>query len=113
MAYDEELADRVRELIASLTAFEERKMFGGLVFMVNTHMACGIVKDDLLVRVGKDGHAAALARGAHEMELTGRPMRGVVIVPAAQLVDESALGGWVALGLELARSEPPKASKKT
>lgn len=51
-------------------------MFGGLTFIVNTHMARGIVKDDLMVRVGKDGHVAALARGAHVMDFTGRPMRG-------------------------------------
>ena len=70
MAYDEDLADRVRELIASLAAVEERKMFGGLAFMVNTHMACGIVKDDPMVRVGKDNHAAALAREAQEMHFT-------------------------------------------
>lgn len=113
MAYDEDLADRVREMIAALTAFEERRMFGGLAFMVNTHMACGIVKDDLMVRVGKDGHVAALARGAQEMDFTGRPMRGMVIVPGSQVVAESALEPWVALAVEFARSEPPKASKNS
>lgn len=111
MAYDEDLADRVRDLIAPLTAFEERKMFGGLAFMVNTHMACGIVKDDLMVRVGKDGHVAALARGAQETDFTGRPMRGMVIVPGSQVVDESALDPWVTLAVEFALSEPPKTSK--
>ena len=113
MAYDEDLADRVRELIASLAAFEERKRFGGLTFMVNTHVACGIVKDDFMVRVGKDGHVAALAQGAQEMDFTGRPMRGMVIVPGSQVVDESALDGWVALAVAVARSQPPKASKNT
>ena len=113
MAYDEDLADRVRELIAPLSAFEERNMFGGLAFMVNTHMACGIVKDDLMLRVGKDGHVAALARGAQEMDFTGRPMRGMVIVPGSQVVDESALDAWVALAVEFALSEPPKTSKST
>jgi TfoX/Sxy family transcriptional regulator of competence genes len=53
MAYDTVLAERAVHLLAPLTAFEERKMFGGLAFMVNTHMACGIVRDDLMVRVGK------------------------------------------------------------
>ena len=113
MAYDEDLADRVRELISSMTAFEEPKMFGGLTFMVNTHMACGIVKDDLMVRVGKDGHIAALARGAHEMDFTGRPMRGMVMVPGGQVVDGSALDEWVAIAVEFARSQPPKANKNT
>jgi len=73
-----------------LTAFEGRKTFGGLTFMVNTHMACGIVKDDLMVQVGKHGHVAALARGAQEMDFTGRPMRGMLIVAGSQVVDESA-----------------------
>ena len=96
-----------------MAAFEERKMFGGLTFMVNTHMACGIVKDDLMVRVGKDGHVAAWAHGAQEMDFTEGPMRGMVIVPGSQVVDESALDGWVALAVAVARSQPPKASKNT
>ena len=112
MAYDEDLAERVRELLAPLAPFEERKMFGGLAFMVNTHMACGIVKDDLMLRVGKAGHDAALARGAQEMDFTGRPMRGMVIVPGSDVRDDSALDPWVILSVEFAQSEPPKASKK-
>lgn len=108
MAYDEGLAQRVRDAVSSLTAVEERKMFGGLAFMVNTHMACGIVKDDLMVRVGKEGHAAALARGADEMDFTGRPMHGMVIVPAGRVVDDSALDDWVRTAVEFAQSETPK-----
>ena len=112
MAYDEDLADRVRDLIATRTHFEERKMFGGLAFMVNSHMACGIIKDDLLVRVGKDGHDAALARGAREMDFTGRPMRGMVIVPAGQVVDESALDDWVAIAVQFAQDGPSQGEKE-
>ena len=76
MAYDEDLAGRTRELLAELTDFDERKMFGGLAFMVNTHMACGIVGDDLMVRVGKDNHDGAINAGATEMDFTGRPRAG-------------------------------------
>jgi hypothetical protein len=76
-------------------------------------MACGIVKDDLMVRVGKDGHVAALARGAKEMDFTGRPMRGMVIVPGSQVIDESALDGWLAPAVDFAQSDPPKARKNT
>lgn len=112
MAYDEGLAERVRDLIAQLVPFEERKMFGGLAFMVNTHMACGIVKDDLMVRVGKAGHDAAIARGAQEMDFTGRPMRGMVIVPGADLSRDSDLDLWVSRAVEFAQSEPPKSSMK-
>ena len=113
MAYDEALAERVRERVAELTPFEERKMFGGLAFMVNTHMACGMVQDDLMVRVGKGGHEAALARGAQEMDFTGRPIRGMVIVPGADCQDESTLDSWVDLAVEFAQSEPPKPARKS
>ena len=64
MAYSEELADRVRSVLVGRTDVAEVKMFGGLVFMVNTHMTCGIVKDDLMLGLGKDNHQGAL-RGAH------------------------------------------------
>ena len=112
MPYDEDLAERVREQLAPQAPFEERKMFGGLAFMVNTHMACGIVRDDLMVRVGKAGHDAALAAGAGEMDFTGRPMRGMVIVPGTDLRQDSDLDPWVSLAVEFAQSEPPKASQK-
>jgi TfoX/Sxy family transcriptional regulator of competence genes len=63
MAYDEDLAARVRTVL-SATEVEEKKMFGGLAFMVNTHMACGVLGDDLLVRVDPDGYEQALEQGA-------------------------------------------------
>jgi hypothetical protein len=88
-------------------------MFGGLTFIVNTHMACGIVKDDLMVRVGKDGHVAALARGAHVMDFTGRPMRGMVIVSGSQVVDESALDEWSRSPWSSRGHSHPKANKDT
>ncbi len=87
-------------------------MFGGLAFMVNTHMACGIVGDDLMVRVGAENHDDALSRGADDMDFTGRPMRGMVIVPAAQLDSDAALDDWVERAVSYAQSEPPKAPKK-
>ncbi|HKR51278.1 MAG TPA: TfoX/Sxy family protein, partial [Pseudonocardiaceae bacterium] len=91
-------------------AFEERKMFGGLTFIVNTHMACGIVKDDLMVRVGKDGHVAALARGAHVMDFTGRPMRGRAGQRAGDAFRDALEDGWRAMRRattkDLARLKP-------
>lgn len=88
-------------------------MFGGLAFMVNTHMACGIMKDDLMVRVGKEGHDAAIERGAREMDFTGRPMRSMVIVPGETVASEQTLAEWVTLAVEHARSEPPKPTTKS
>jgi TfoX/Sxy family transcriptional regulator of competence genes len=108
MAYDEELAERVRVLLAPRAAFEERKMFGGLAFMVNTHMACGIVREDLMVRVGKDGHESALREGAQEMDFTGRPMRGMVVVAGSKVAGSEALEHWVIRAAQFALSEPPK-----
>jgi TfoX/Sxy family transcriptional regulator of competence genes len=108
VAYDEGLAGRARELLADLTDFDERKMFGGLAFMVNTHMACGIVGNDLMVRVGKDNHDAAITAGATEMDFTGRTMRGMVTVPADGVRGDTDLERWVVQAVDFARSEPPK-----
>ena len=113
MAYDEDLAERVRGAVAPLATFNELKMFGGLAFMVNTHMACGIIGDDLMVRVGKQGHDAAIARGAREMDFTGRPMRGLVVVDGEGL-DDASLTAWVDSAVTFAQSEkakPPKPAR--
>lgn len=116
MAYDEKLAARVRRALDGVEAVEERKMFGGLCFLVRGHMACGIMGaaqgGALLVRVGKDGQRAALAREhAEEMTFTGRPMRSMVQVDPAGLRTDGQLSGWVAMGVEHARSLPPKKPK--
>jgi TfoX/Sxy family transcriptional regulator of competence genes len=111
MAYDEELAARVRDALAARTEFTEQAMFGGPAFMVNTHMACGSMRDDLMVRVGKENHDDALARGAQEMTFTGRPMRSMVIVPGPALADDEVLETWVERAVQFAQSEPPKPPK--
>jgi TfoX/Sxy family transcriptional regulator of competence genes len=112
MAYDEQLADRVRAGLAGRTDFEERKMFGGLAFMVNTHMACGLVRDDIMVRVGTQNHDAALARGAETMVMGEREMRGMVRIPARTVADEAGLSAWLDEAVAFARSEPPKKPKQ-
>jgi len=86
-------------------------MFGGLVFMVNTHMACGIVKDDLMLRLGADRVAAAQVRGARPMEMTGRPMKGMMIVAASDVADEARLGHWIEEAVEIAIAKSPKERK--
>jgi hypothetical protein len=105
--YDETLAARVRPLLG-LTPFTERKMFGGLAFLIGGNMACGIVRDALMVRTGPANYADALARPqARPMEFTGRPMRGMVFVDPPGLDDE-ALTEWVRMGAEFAGSLPAK-----
>ena len=108
MAYDEGLAARVREVLgAREPAFEERKMFGGLAFVTRDGMPCGCVGDDLLVRVGKAGFAAAMERGAREMDMTGRVMRSMAVVPADLVASDDGLAHWVETGLAALRTDPP------
>jgi TfoX/Sxy family transcriptional regulator of competence genes len=111
MAYDEQLAERVRVELESVTGVTERKMFGGLAFMVNGNMACGIVKDELTLRLGAEGAVAALERPhVREMDFTGRPLTGMVYVGQAGLA-EAELHSWVQQAVTFARSLPPKARK--
>jgi hypothetical protein len=108
MAYDEVLAERVRDVLAGAPAITERKMFGGLCLLEHGHMIAGIMGDDLLVRVGAEHKSAALARpGVREFDFTGRPMRGFVVVDGERL-DDSALVEWIAAGRRFAGSLPPK-----
>lgn len=97
MAYSEELALRIRAALGDRDDVVEKKMFGGLAFMVAGSMAVGVMGDDLLARVGAEGHAAAMKRPhTRVMEFTGRPMQGFVIVDAAGVARAPSLKKWVA-----------------
>lgn len=110
MAYDEGLATRLREAFAAAAvAIQERRMFGGLCFLVRGHMSCGIVADTLMVRVGPERYAAALARPhAREMDFTGKPMKGMVYVAPDGLAEDADLAQWVQLGLDFVAGLPDK-----
>jgi len=109
MAFDEGLAERVRDLTADLHAISERKMFGGLCFMQSGNMCFGIVGSELMVRVGPDVHEAALALpDAREMDFTGRSMRGMVYVGESGVAEDDDLSEWLERGLACAGSLPPK-----
>jgi TfoX/Sxy family transcriptional regulator of competence genes len=109
VAYDEELADRVRIVLADEPGLTERKMFGGLAFMVNGNMACGIVQDELMLRLGAEGAEAALAEPhVRPMDFTGRPMTGMVYV-GREVLGDAAVRRWVERAAGHARSLPPKA----
>jgi TfoX/Sxy family transcriptional regulator of competence genes len=100
MAYDESLAARVRSILDGRTGVEERKMFGGLAFLLDGRMFCGIVKEELMVRVGSERYAEALVLPhARPMDFTGRPMTGMVYVASAGLRGP-ALDRWVVRGIE-------------
>jgi TfoX/Sxy family transcriptional regulator of competence genes len=110
MAYNEALADRIRERLRNHSGITERKMFGGIAFMVNGNMVCGIVRDELMVRVGAANHDEALGRPhARPMDFTGRPMKGMVFVAPAGFSGEDDLRSWIELGLNYAASLPPRA----
>lgn len=109
MAFDEDFADRIRALLADQPDVTERKMFGGLAFLIAGNMACGIVGEDLMVRLGEDGAEAALDKPhTRPMDFTGRPMKSMIYVSQAGVVDERALETWVRRGVAFARTLPPK-----
>lgn len=108
MAYNEDLAERARIAFAG-EAVTEKKMFGGLSFLIGGNMAVGVVGDDLLVRAAKADYAALLALPhVREMDFTGRPMAGWVFVGPGATADDDGLRAWVNRGASFARSLPAK-----
>ena len=108
--YSEDVADAVRHALteAGVSAVE-RKMFGGLAFMVRGHMTVGVIGDELMVRVGKDAHQDAVAQPhAREMDFTGKPMAGMVYVAEPGFRDDEQLRAWVDRGLAFTSALPPK-----
>jgi TfoX/Sxy family transcriptional regulator of competence genes len=113
MAYDEDLADRVRAVLPAEEARTERQMFGGLAFMLGGHMFCGVVKDSLMLRLGPEGADRALTEPhVRPMDFTGRPMKGMVFVDSDGLRDEGELREWVDAAAGYARGLPPKPAGK-
>lgn len=96
MAFDEGLAQRIREYLARHQGVTERKMFGGLAFMVRGNMCCGVLDDRLMARIGSDQYAQALASPhAGKMDFTGRPLVGFVYVQADGVENDADLGAWI------------------
>ena len=109
MAFDEGLAERIRELTGSDPSMSERKMFGGLCFMSGGSMSFGVLGSEIMVRVGPDAYAEALQLPhAREMDFTGRSMRGMVYVDPDGISEDDDLEAWLLRGLSYARSLPPK-----
>lgn len=109
MAYDEGLAQLMRDELTDTPGITERKMFGGLAFMLNGHMVCGVHKGGGMFRVGKFNQAAGLAvPGAGQMEFTGRPMGGMISASDDAIVDDARRARLVGLALAHAASLPPK-----
>lgn len=113
MAYDEALADRIRRVVGPRPDVIEKKMFGGIAFLLDGKMFCGIVNDDLMVRVGPERYEAALAEAhVRPMDFTGRPMNGYVYVGPTGSQTEKAIRKWVDLGAAFVTTLDRGAAKK-
>src|SRR5690348_17085877 len=108
VVFDETLAARVRRILAPRSDVNERRMFGGVCFLIGGSMVCGVVKDELCVRVGPNRHEEALrAPHTRPMDFTGRPMRGFVYVQPAGLNNAATLRKWLEMGVAHALSSGP------
>jgi TfoX/Sxy family transcriptional regulator of competence genes len=113
MAYDEDLANRIRELIASEDGYTEQKMFGGIGFMIDGHMAVGVSGEGgLMIHCSKEETEALLAKpGARPFEMRGREMKGWLRVDAESVSTKRALEPWAMQSVAFARALPPKEKK--
>jgi TfoX/Sxy family transcriptional regulator of competence genes len=111
MPYDDHLAERVRRLLGEQRGVSEKSMFGGRAFFVRGNLCVCVERDELLVRVGPEAYVDALRRPhAREMDVTGRPMKGFVLVGSAGVRAPAALRAWVARGVRYAKALPAKRS---
>jgi hypothetical protein len=109
MAYDEGMAQRLRESLTDVSELSEKKMFGGLAFLLAGNLCVGVIGDELVARVGPAAFPDAVARaGARPFDFSGRPMKGWIMVRPEGFEDDDVLGDWVGRSLEFARSLPPK-----
>jgi len=109
MAYNKNLGLRISHFLADEPSLVEKKMFGGVGFLLDGNMACGVIQDALIVRVGADAYQSALDQPhVRPFDMTGRPMSGWVMVDPPGISDEEALEAWIRQGCDFARSLPPK-----
>jgi TfoX/Sxy family transcriptional regulator of competence genes len=109
MPFDEGLAERIRGVLSEESEVAEKRMFGGVAFLVHGHMCVGIVKDQLMVRVGPEAYEALLKEPhARKMDFTGRPMKGFVYVAARGYEEDADLERWVQRGLAHTTALPAK-----
>ncbi|MBI4490559.1 MAG: TfoX/Sxy family protein [Deltaproteobacteria bacterium] len=109
MAYDEKSADRIRKLLTRRKGVTEKKMFGGVAFMLRGHMCCGVVNGDLVVRVGPERYEKALSLPhTRPMDFTGRPLKGFVFVGPGGCKTDKALAKWLKEAVNFAATLPQK-----
>lgn len=109
MAYDQGLAQRIRAELAQLPNLSEKEMFGGVGFMINGNMACGVNKDEMIVRVGPEKYDQALQKPhTRVFDFTGRPMKGWIMIGPQGYESDEDLKYWIEQGLSFAQSLPEK-----
>ena len=116
MAYNEKLADRIRESLADISQVEEKEMMGGLTFMVKGKMCVGIIKDEMMCRIDPEFHETAIEKtGCRTMDFTKRPMKGYVMVDDTGMKNKKDFEFWLGLALTFnskAKSSKSKKNKK-
>jgi TfoX/Sxy family transcriptional regulator of competence genes len=113
MAFDEHVARRVRSALSGRSALEERRMFGGLAFLLGGHMTAGVVGEELMLRVGPQAYDEVLRRPhVREMDFTGKPLRGLVYVEPAGFRSDADLRTWLERAATFTATLPPKAPKR-
>src|SRR5262245_1928460 len=109
MAFDESLAARIRDALARKKGIEEKKMFGGVGFLRHGNILVGVGKDSLIVRLGPDGGEEALRQPhVREFDITGRPMKGWVLVEPEGVEEDDQLAGWIDRATKFVRTLPAK-----
>jgi len=109
MAYDPEVADRLRSVLKRRKGFSERKMFGGIAFLLNGHMCCGVNDQNIVLRLGKDGADKAIReRHTREMDFTGTPLSTMIYVTPAGYRSDEDLKAWVKRAVDFTKTLPPK-----
>lgn len=112
MAFDEALAGRVRDVLSAFDKVDqvkEKKMFGGLTFMIRGNMLCGILGSELMVRVGKERYEESLSLPhTRKMDFTGREMKGIIYIENKGLDSDELLKDWIDIGLGFVNTLPSK-----
>ena len=109
MAFNEALAERIRQRLARRKNVEQKKMFGGVGFLLNGNMLVGVWKNSLIVRLGSDNYDDALLEPhVREFDITGRPMKGWVLVGPEGVQDDERLTDWIERATRFVRALPAK-----
>ena len=109
MVFDEGLTQRVREILSDWPGYEEKNMFGGIGFILHGNMACGVIREDLIIRVGAENYTRALLEPDVELfDMTGRAMKGWVVIKEPGYRADNSLKSWVEQGAAYALTLPAK-----